>query len=302
MGKSTKAEMAARLREVTKLLLAGAEFAEIRQFASERQWDVSDRSIRRYMEAAYKRMADASRRDERQLLGRHLMQRRALYGRCLKQGDHRTALAVLKDEADLQGVYPPTKVAPATPDGQQPYPGPQGPVLTRRERLVRLLKAEKSGDRTELRLLQQTTQYRRYRFTDVQLPQMMLNVMAMQHVNEQLEHATSVLLALWNTAAFGDEHGDWNFIGMSSAFFFRTGTEGWRMFGEWLGVDVDYLVKENYKGTMLETCTENICNIAPSPDEIKALLAEHGLPEPQLPTAESVHKSWRRMIAQMWED
>lgn len=106
MGKSTKAETANRLRDVAKLMVAGAEFAEIRQFASERQWGISDRSIRRYMEKAYKRMAEASKRDSKQLLGRHLMQRRALYARCLKQGDHRTALSVLKDEADLQGVYP----------------------------------------------------------------------------------------------------------------------------------------------------------------------------------------------------
>lgn len=63
------------------------------------------------MEIAYKNMVEASRRDRKQLLGRHLMQRRALYARCLKQGDHRTALNVLKDEADLQGLYPPTKIA-----------------------------------------------------------------------------------------------------------------------------------------------------------------------------------------------
>jgi hypothetical protein len=52
MGKATKAEAMNRLREVTKLLLAGAEFAEIRQFAAERQWGITDRSIRRYMEGA----------------------------------------------------------------------------------------------------------------------------------------------------------------------------------------------------------------------------------------------------------
>src|SRR6185437_6820350 len=154
MGKATKAEAMNRLQEVTKLLLAGAEFGEIRQFAAERQWDVSDRSVRRYMEVAYKRMADAAKRDSKQLLGRHLMQRRALYARCLKQGDHRTALNVLKDEAALQGIYPPTKIAPTTPDGQHPYPGLRQPALNWRERLVRTVIAESKGDKTELRLLE----------------------------------------------------------------------------------------------------------------------------------------------------
>ena len=299
MGKSTKAEMAARLREVTKLLLAGAEFAEIRQFASERQWDVSDRSIRRYMEKAYKRMADASRRDERQLLGRHLMQRRALYARCLKQGDHRTALAVLKDEADLQGVYPPTKIAHSSGNGQENRPVA---VLSRKERLVRTLAAEQKKDRTELRLLEQTNEIRHYRFTDLHLPKLLLNTMTMEHVIEQLEHATAVLLSLWNTAAFGDEDGDWDFLGMTNAFYFRIGVEGWRLFCESLGVDADYLMQGNYGGDMLETCGENICRIAPSADELKAYLVERGNPDPHLPTADGMFKAWRRMIADMLDN
>jgi hypothetical protein len=36
-------------------------------------------------------------------------------------GDFRTALAVLQDEAKLEGLYPPTKIAPTTPDGQDPW-------------------------------------------------------------------------------------------------------------------------------------------------------------------------------------
>ena len=297
MGKSTKAEMANRLREVTKLLLAGAEFAEIRQFASERQWGITDRSIRRYMEAAYKRMADASRRDEKQLLGRHLMQRRALYARCLKQGDHRTALAVLKDEADLQGVYPPTKIAHSSGNGQE---NRSGPVLPRKERLVRLLAAQKKNDHTELRLLEHATEYRYYRFPDTQFPMMLLQVLAMQYVNEQLERATAVLLSLWNTAAFGDEDGDWDLMGMTNAYMFRIGMEGWLLFCERFGVDSDDLVQGNYKGMMLETCSQNICNIAPSAEELKAYLAEKGeAKERDFVTAEDQCKSWRRMIGQM---
>ena len=303
MGKATKAEAMNRLREVTKLLLAGAEFGEIRQFAAERQWDVSDRSIRRYMEVAYKRMADASKRDSKQLLGRHLMQRRALYARCLKQGDHRSALNVLKDEASLQGIYPPTKIAPTTPDGQHPYPGPQGPVLTRRERLVRILKAEKNGDRTELRLLQQTTEYCYYKMPDTQMPQMMLQILAMQYVNEQLEQSTALLMSLWNTMAFGDPDGDWDRLGMVSAYRFAIGVEGWRLFCEGLGVDPEMLVAGNYKGNMLEVCNENICRLAPGAEELKQYLAETGNPaEEELATADDLRKGWKKMFAKVCHD
>ena len=49
------------------------------------------------------------------------MQRRALYTRCLKSSDYRTALGVLRDEGELQGLYPAKKIAPTTPDGKDPY-------------------------------------------------------------------------------------------------------------------------------------------------------------------------------------
>lgn len=299
MGKPTKAETANRLRDVAKLMVAGAEFAEIRQFASERQWGVTDRSIRRYMEKAYKRMAEASKRDSKQLLGRHLMQRRALYARCLKQGDHRTALNVLKDEANLQGVYPPTKIDHSSGNGQESRPVP---VLPRKVRLARTLAAEQKKDRTELQLLEQANEIRHYRFTDLHLPKLLLNTMTMEHVIEQLEHATAVLLCLWNTAAFGDEDGDWDFLGMTSAFHFRIGVEGWRLFCESLGVDADYLLQGNYGGQMLEECSENICRISPSADELKAYLVERGIPEPHLPTPDGIFKAWRRMIADMLDN
>ena len=81
MARSNKAVVTQREQEVYRLLLAGAEFAEIRQFASDRSWHVSDRQIRRYMEVAYKRLAKLASRDRQQLLGRHLMQRLAIYAR-----------------------------------------------------------------------------------------------------------------------------------------------------------------------------------------------------------------------------
>jgi hypothetical protein len=106
MSRSDKATVIQRVHDVLRLLLAGAEFTEIRQFASAHGWNVTDRQVRRYQEAAYCDIAKFVRRDRIQLLGRHLMQRRALYARALKNNDLRTALQILRDEAALQGLYP----------------------------------------------------------------------------------------------------------------------------------------------------------------------------------------------------
>jgi hypothetical protein len=121
MAKSNKNTVTSRVNDVLRLLLAGAEFADIRQYAADHGWNVSERQVRRYMEVAHRYFAEATERDREQLLGRHLMQRRALYARALKENDLRTALQVLRDEAALQNLYPPTKIAPTTPDGENSY-------------------------------------------------------------------------------------------------------------------------------------------------------------------------------------
>src|SRR5688572_27575863 len=90
--RSNKANFQRRVQEVLRLLLAGAEHHEILQYAQERGWNVTHRQVYRYQEEAYKELAQVTERDKTQLLGRHLMQRRALYARCLKGGDHRTAI------------------------------------------------------------------------------------------------------------------------------------------------------------------------------------------------------------------
>ena len=52
--------------------------------------------------AAYRRVAKIARRARVQLLGRHLMQRRALYARAIKDRGLRTALQIFRDEAALE--------------------------------------------------------------------------------------------------------------------------------------------------------------------------------------------------------
>ncbi|MEX2172208.1 MAG: hypothetical protein WD851_23005, partial [Pirellulales bacterium] len=131
MAKSDRATIQKRLQEVLRILIAGGEFEDIRNYASERGWNLSQRQLRRYVERVYEQLATVTERNQKQLLGRHLMQRRALFARAMKVGDLRTSLQILRDEAQLEGLYPPTKIAPTTPDGLHPYPCAAGPPLSR---------------------------------------------------------------------------------------------------------------------------------------------------------------------------
>ncbi|HWB44403.1 MAG TPA: hypothetical protein VG900_03115 [Hyphomicrobiaceae bacterium] len=56
--------------------------------------------------------------------------------------------------------------------------------------------AEQSNDKAQLKLLEETTRYRTYRFSDRQLPAMMPHVMGLIYLSEQLEHGTMCLLSL----------------------------------------------------------------------------------------------------------
>lgn len=129
MNKTDKNTVRQRITEVLQLVLHGAETADIRQYASENGWGVSDRQLYRYVEEAYKEIAPILDRDRQELLARHYMQRRALFARCMKLNDYKTALQVLKDEAELQGLYPAKKIAPTSPDGTEPYDGGLAAIL-----------------------------------------------------------------------------------------------------------------------------------------------------------------------------
>jgi hypothetical protein len=105
--KATKSQIDARVNDVLKLRLGGAEFPDIRQYASapEQNWNVSDRQLFRYIAAAdnlCEKLFDAK---AGHLLARHLLQRRQLYAHALGAGDFGTALRVLQDEAKLESLY-----------------------------------------------------------------------------------------------------------------------------------------------------------------------------------------------------
>lgn len=122
-AKANQALAARRTEEVLGIRLDGAEFWDVREFVREKEkepdsaWHLgkceeplSDSQIRRYMQAADKLVVLSHERSRGKLLRRHLAQRRRLYARAVSQGDTRTALAVLRDEAELVGLYPKPKV------------------------------------------------------------------------------------------------------------------------------------------------------------------------------------------------
>lgn len=125
--KATKAVIRQRVEEVMKLRLLGAEFHDVRQYAAEedadtgRPWNVSERQLWRYIAASDKLLDKYLEKDKAKLFNRHVAQRRALFARAMEAGDWRAALAVVRDEAEMLGLYSPMKIAPTTPDGAKPY-------------------------------------------------------------------------------------------------------------------------------------------------------------------------------------
>jgi len=112
-----------RNEDVLRIRLDGAEGWDVRRYVAEMEaagtapWTIaeggkplSERQIRYYVAAADKLIAESCRQSRKKLLRRHQAQRRNLYARCVNKGDERSALAVLRDLADLQGLYPPARV------------------------------------------------------------------------------------------------------------------------------------------------------------------------------------------------
>jgi len=113
-GKSTKLVVQQRVEEIFQLRLGGAEFHDIREHAdaatddegkSREPWGVSDTQLRRYIAKADDLCRERFDANAKHLLSRHLLQRRRLYAHVMEIGDFKTALAVLKDEAQLQRLY-----------------------------------------------------------------------------------------------------------------------------------------------------------------------------------------------------
>jgi hypothetical protein len=106
----------ALLRDLQELEKAVREFVREKEAEAGSNWFVaegatplSDGQIRRYQTTADKLMLASHERSRKKLFRRHSAQRRNLYARAVTTGDLQTALACLRDEAKLLGLYPSTK-------------------------------------------------------------------------------------------------------------------------------------------------------------------------------------------------
>jgi hypothetical protein len=116
--KSEQATIQKRVDEILDLRLLGALFDNIRHHAEEQKWGISTRQLRRYIAQADKRIAAALDRDRGRLLAHHFAARRALYARAVAVSDYATAARILKDEAELLGMYPPKRTELTGADGK----------------------------------------------------------------------------------------------------------------------------------------------------------------------------------------
>jgi hypothetical protein len=121
--KASKTTIAARVEEVLQIILDGAQPWEVRRHVADKEaageapWTIpeggkplSERQLTRYVAQAERLMAEACSATRRKRLRRHLARRQNLYAKALALGDVKAALAVLRDTAELEALYPPKRL------------------------------------------------------------------------------------------------------------------------------------------------------------------------------------------------
>jgi hypothetical protein len=108
---------------VFELRLAGAQLHNLRDYARENGWNVSDGQLWRYTQKADALIKERFDPRADYLLAKHILQRSDLYARAVAAGDHRTALAILDSEAKLENLFPVHKVALTDPTGEREFSG-----------------------------------------------------------------------------------------------------------------------------------------------------------------------------------
>jgi len=102
----------ARVEEVLRLRLDGAQLHDVLTFANVRQpdateppWNLTDAQAVAYVRAADELIAARRDRDANRVAALHLAQRNTLLARAINGADYRTALACLQDMGRLEGLY-----------------------------------------------------------------------------------------------------------------------------------------------------------------------------------------------------
>jgi hypothetical protein len=147
MSKAEALRVQQRTDELVMIRLDGAQWWDVVQYVSEKStesgscWEVkpggkslSERQLRNYVTRADCIIRASVNEKRSRTIRRHLAQRANLYAKAVNAGDVRTALAVLRDEAELRGLYPPKKTQLTGKDGKDLIPPTPEKPLTDAER------------------------------------------------------------------------------------------------------------------------------------------------------------------------
>jgi hypothetical protein len=120
--RASNANMEQRILSILQIRLDGAQAWDLCHYVSEKElageppWTMDpdgkplcERTIQRYMVEVNERISAACLTLEKNSVHLAISQRRGLYARTMEEGDHRTALAVLQDLAQLADLYPAPK-------------------------------------------------------------------------------------------------------------------------------------------------------------------------------------------------
>ncbi len=136
--KRTRAEtplVQARVDEVTRLRLEGYERRDVQGFVREQEqrpgslWHeagtppMSITAVDNYLSKADDSLREKHDRTRQHARRRHLAQRRHLYRRLVAKGEEADAAKILKDEAEMLGLYPPKKTAETDARGKDKKAG-----------------------------------------------------------------------------------------------------------------------------------------------------------------------------------
>lgn len=115
---ATSPEVELRVTELVRIRLDGAQFWDVREYVREKEREpgspwfliegrtpLSDTQLGRYIQRADKAIQRSVREKRGRVMRRHLARRENLYAKAVNAGDVNTALAVLRDDAKLRGLY-----------------------------------------------------------------------------------------------------------------------------------------------------------------------------------------------------
>ena len=103
MNKADKQESNNRVLQVSEWLLDGESCYRIVKYCEE-NWGIKQTQAYKYIEKAKKKWDKIYEKDFANNLNWHLIARRKLYNKCIKESDKTNARQVLNDIADIQGI------------------------------------------------------------------------------------------------------------------------------------------------------------------------------------------------------